>query len=112
MMKRPLLGILLALALVGAGIGIGASFGGDWGPRRDHVVVTNVGGDAAHGGQTIVVTDGGWHHGFPFGLLFVPFVVLLVVFLVTRRRRGCGPWGGGGGQGAPPGTPPGGVTSV
>ena len=62
--------ILLALALVGAGIGIGASFNGDWGPRRDHVVVTNVGGDAAHGGQTIVVTDGGWHHGFPFGLLF------------------------------------------
>ena len=106
-MKRPFLGILLALALVGAGIGIGASVGDDWGQRHDHVVVTNVGGDAAHAGQTIVVTDGGWHHGFPFGLLFLPFLVLLLIAVFRRRRRGC-PWDRGG-----PGTPPGGgVSSV
>ena len=75
-----------------AGIGIGASVAGDCGQRHDHVVVTNVGGDAAHAGQTIVVTDGGWHHGFPFGLLFLPFLVLFLIAVLRRGRRGCGPW--------------------
>jgi hypothetical protein len=97
MIKRVIAGGLVALALVGIGVAIGASTDGDWGHGRDAVVVSNPSG-TADTGQTIVVSDGHYHgfFFFPFGLLFfVLFLVLVISFF--RRSRG-GPWGRGGPQ--------------
>ena len=43
MYRRVIIGALLALALLGAGIGIGAAIDGDWGPGRDAIVVHDAG---------------------------------------------------------------------
>jgi hypothetical protein len=97
MIKRVIAASLVALALVGIGVAIGASADGDWGRGHDSVVVSN-GSGAADTGQTIVVSDGHYHgfFFFPFGLLF--FVLFLfLVFSFFRRGRG-GPWGRGGPQ--------------
>jgi len=101
MYKRVIIGALLALALLGAGIGIGAAIDGDWGPTRDAVVVHDGGtGDA---GQTVVVTNGhGPHFFFPFVPLFFVLVVVLIVVLLRRGGRGRGGWGRGPGGGSPP----------
>ncbi len=103
MYKRVIIGALLALALLGAGIGIGAAIDGDWGPTRDAVVVHDAGtGDA---GQTVVVTNGHGPHFFffPFVPLFFLFVIGVIVLLTRRGGRGRGGWGGGpGGGNAPP----------
>ena len=91
---RLIAGILVALALVGIGVGIGASADGDWGRGHDAVVVSG-GSGATDAGQTIVVADGHYGHGFfffPFGLLFFA-LFLFLVFGFFRRGRG-GPWKG------------------
>jgi len=104
MIKRVIIGSFIALALIGAGIGIGASADGDWGPRHDAVVVTGGSSGAANAGQTIIVSDGHYGHGFfffPFGLLFFGLVFFLVVSLFRRGGRGAGPCRrGGGGPGS------------
>lgn len=87
MIKRVIVGALVALTLVGAGVAIGASADGDWGWNREAVVISD-GSGATDAGQTIVVTDG---HGFPFGLLFFALVLLFVFSAFRRGRRG-GPW--------------------
>ncbi len=97
MIKRFIVGIVVALALIGAGIGIGASIDGDWGPRHDAVVV-NSGSGAADAGQTIVVSEG--HGFFPFGLLFLGLAFLLVASLLRRAGRGGGRCGRGHGPGS------------
>ncbi len=87
---RVIAGILVALALVGIGVGIGASADGDWGPRHDAVVVSG-GSGATDAGQTIVVADGHYGHGFfffPFGLLFFALFLFLVFGLFRRGRGG------------------------
>ena len=101
MYRRVIIGALLALALLGAGIGIGAAIDGDWGPARDAIVVHDAGTGGA--GQTVVVSDGHGPHGwFPFGPLLIVLVVVLIVVLLRRGRRGRGGWGGGPGGGSPP----------
>ena len=97
MIKRVVIGALIALTLVGAGIAIGASVDGDWGWHRDAVVISD-GSGATNAGQTIVVSDGNPHgfFFFPFGLLFFVLVLVLVFSLLKRGRRG-GPWRNGGG---------------
>jgi hypothetical protein len=100
MIKRVVIGSLIALTLVGAGIAIGASANGHWGPGHETVVVRGGGTGAGSAGQTIVVSDG-HDHGFffPFGLLFFFLFIVLVFSLFRRGRRG-GPWRyGGGGPG-------------
>jgi hypothetical protein len=100
MIKRVVIGTLVALTVLGAGIAIGASADGHWGPDHQTVVVRGGGTDAGNAGQTIVVSDGHYHgfFFFPFGLLFF-VLVLFLVFSVFRRGRG-GPWRyGGGGPG-------------
>ena len=98
MIKRVVIGTLVALTLVGAGIAIGASADGDWGRHRDAIVVKSD-SSATDGGQTIVVSDGHYHgfFFFPFGLLFF-LLVLFLVFSLFKHRRG-GPWRNGGGPG-------------
>jgi hypothetical protein len=101
MIKRVVIGSLVALTLLGAGIAIGASADGHWGPNHDTVVVHSGGTGAANGGQTIVVSDGHYHgfFFFPFGLLFFFLFIVLVFSFFKRGRRG-GPWRyGGGGPG-------------
>jgi hypothetical protein len=101
MIRRVIIGSLVALTLVGAGIAIGASADGNWGPNHDTVVVRDAGTGSGDAGQTIVVNDGHYHgfFFFPFGLLFFLLVLFLVVSLFKRGRRG-GPWRyGGGGPG-------------
>jgi len=86
MFKRVIVGSLVALALLGAGIAIGAGTDGDWGHSHDAVVVQGSGSGATDG-QTIVVSNGHWAPGFfffPFGLLFF----LLFFFLVASFFRG------------------------
>jgi hypothetical protein len=104
MIKRVIIGSFVALALIGAGIGIGASANGAWGPRHDAVVVSGggTGSGAANAGQTIVVSDGHYGHGFffPFGLLFFGLVLFFVVSLFRRGGRGGGPCRRGGGPGS------------
>ena len=92
---KVIAGILVALALVGIGVGIGASADGNWGPHHDAVVVSG-GSGTTDAGQTIVVTDGHYGHGFfffPFGLLFFALFLFLVFSFFRRGRRG-GPWNG------------------
>ena len=106
MLKRIIIGSFIALALIGAGIGIGASTGGNWGPHHDAVVVSG-GGSGADAGQTIVVSDGHYGHGFffPFGLLFFGLVFFLVVSAFRRGGRGggrCGRSGDGPGSNGGP----------
>jgi len=99
MLKRVIIGGLIALTLLGAGIAIGASTNDGWGPHHDAVVVTGTGTGAADGGQTIVVNEGHGPYGFfflPFGLLFILLVILLIASAFRRRgARGgaCGPRG-------------------
>ncbi len=99
MIKRVIVAGLVALTLLGAGIAIGASTHDGWRHHGDAVVVSGAGTSAGAAGQTIVVTEG---HGppvffFPFGLLFLVFVVLLLASAFRRRSgRGCGPGGPGG----------------
>jgi hypothetical protein len=98
MIKRVVIGSLVALMLLGAGIAIGASADGHWGPGHETVVVRGGGTGTANTGQTIVVSDGHYHgfFFFPFGLLFFLLVLFLVFSLFRRGRRG-GPWHHGGG---------------
>ena len=91
MIKRVIVGSLVALALVGAGIAIGASTNGDWGRGHDAVVVSGGASGATTAGQTIVVSDGHWGPGFfffPFGLLFFFLFFFLVASFCRRGRRG------------------------
>jgi hypothetical protein len=99
MNKRVIAASLIALALVGIGVVIGASTDGDWGRGRDAVVVSNPSG-AADTGQTIVVSDGHYHgfFFFPFGLLFFALFLFLVISFFRRGGRRGGPWGSGGSQ--------------
>ena len=97
MVKRVIVGVLLAGALLGAGIAIGASSNGDWGRGHDAVVVHGTGSGATDG-QTIVVSDDHWggpgFFFFPFGLIFF----LLFLFFVASAFRGgrrSGSWGHG-----------------
>jgi hypothetical protein len=99
-MKRAIIGTLVALTLLGAGIAIGASADGDWGRHHDEVVISG-GSNATDGGQTVVVSD---RHEpgfffFPFGLLFFFLFIFLVISFFKRGRRG-GPWRYGGGGSA------------
>jgi len=98
MIKRVVVGGLIALTLLGVGIAIGASTDGHWGPARDTVVVHDGGTSAGSGGQTIVVSDGHYHgfFFFPFGLLFF-FLVLFLFFSLFKRGHRGGPWRNGGG---------------
>jgi hypothetical protein len=98
MIKRVVIGSLIALTLLGAGIAIGASADGHWGPGHDTVVVSGGGTGAENTGQTIVVSDGHYHgfFFFPFGLLFFVLALVLAFSLFKRGRRG-GPWRYGGG---------------
>jgi hypothetical protein len=99
MIKRVIVGSLVALALVGAGIAIGASTNGDWGRGHDAVVVTGGASGAMDAGQTIVVSDGHWGPGFfffPFGLLFFFLFFFLIVSFFQGGRRG-GHWRSGSG---------------
>ena len=100
MIKRVIVGSLVALALVGAGIAIGASTNGDWGRGHDAVVVSGGASGATDAGQTIVVSDGHWGPGFfffPFGLLFFfLFFFLVASFFRGGRRGGFGRRGDGG----------------
>ena len=101
MIKRVVIGSLIALTLLGAGIAIGASADGHWGNGHDTVVVRGGGTGAGNGGQTIVVSDGHYHgfFFFPFGVLFF-FLFFVLVFSFFRRGRRGGPWRyGGGGPG-------------
>ncbi len=85
---------LAALALVVVGVAIGAASDGDWG-RHDAVVVSNPTG-GTESGQTVVLADGHWGHGFfffPFGFLVFLLLVFLVVSFIPRGHRG-GPWNG------------------
>jgi len=68
----------------------------DWGRGdRDVEVVRMVdaNGNAIEGGATVIVEGG--RHGFPFGLLFIPLLLLLVFGLLRRAFWGPpgGPWG-------------------
>jgi hypothetical protein len=98
MFRRAIMGTLVAVTLLGAGIAIGASADGDWGRHHDAVVISG-GSGATDGGQTVVVRD---DHApgfffFPFGLLFF-FLFLFLVFSFLKRGRRGGPWqysGGG-----------------
>jgi hypothetical protein len=105
MIKRIIIGSLIALALVGAGIGIGASSDGNWGRHHDAVVVSG-GSGTADAGQTIIVSEG--HHGFffPFGLLFFGLFIFLVVSAIRRGGRGGGGCRRGGGGPGSSGGPP------
>jgi hypothetical protein len=96
-MMRVVIGTLVAIALLGAGVAIGAGADGDWGRHHDAVVISG-GSGATDGGQTVVVRD---DHApgfffFPFGLLFFFLLLFLVVSFVKRGRRG-GHWRDGGG---------------
>ena len=99
MIKRVVVGSLIALTLLGVGIAIGASTDGHWGPGHDTVVVHDGGASGGSSSETIVLSDGHYHgfFFFPFGLLFFLLVLFLVFSLFKRGRRG-GPWryvGGG-----------------
>ena len=98
MTKRVIIGSLVALTLLGAGIAIGASADGQWGPGHETVIVRGDGTGAGNAGQTIVVSDGRYHGllFFPFGLLFFLLFLFLVFSLFRRGRRG-GPYRYGGG---------------
>jgi hypothetical protein len=101
MIKRVVIGSLVALTLVGAGIAIGAGADGNWGHGHDTVVVNGGGTGAGNAGETIVVSDGHYHgfFFFPFGLLFFVLILFFVFSLFRRGGRG-GPWRyGGGGPG-------------
>jgi hypothetical protein len=88
MIKKVVIGTLVALTLVGARIAIGECTDADWGWHRDAVVI-NDGSGATDAGQTIVVSDGRGNPGFfPFGLLFLVLVLVLVFSVVRRGRRG------------------------
>jgi hypothetical protein len=100
MIKRVVIGTLVALMLLGAGVAIGASADGNWGPGQETVVVRAGGTGAGNADQTIVVSDGHYHgfFFFPFGLLFFLLFFVLVFSLFRRGGRG-GPWRYGGGPG-------------
>lgn len=106
MIKRIIIGSLIALTLIGVGIGIGTSTDGNWGRHHDAVVVNAGGSGAADAGQTIVVSDGHPGFFFPFGLLFFGLFVLLVISALRRGGRGGGSCGrsgrGTGSSGGPP----------
>jgi hypothetical protein len=93
MIKRVVIGSLVALTLVGAGIAIGAGADGNWGHGHDTVVVNGGGTGAGNAGETIVVSDGHYHgfFFFPFGLLFFVLILFFVFSLFRRGGRG-GPW--------------------
>jgi hypothetical protein len=93
MIKRVVVGTIVALALLGTGIAIGSHWHG-WGPNHDTVVVHGTGTT----GQTIVVSQA-HPYGFfffPFGLFFAVFLIFLITGVFRRRRwrgGGCGPRG-------------------
>jgi len=93
MIKKVIAASLVALALIGIGVAIGANADGDWGRGHDAVVVSN-GSGTADTGQTIVVSDGHYHgfFFFPFGLLFFALFVFLVISFFRRGGRRGGPW--------------------
>jgi hypothetical protein len=96
---RVVIGTLVALALLGAGIAIGTGADGDWGRHHDAVVISG-GSSATDGEQTVVVRD---DHApgfffFPFGFLFF-FLLLFLVISFVKRGRHRGPWRDGGGGG-------------
>ena len=103
-MKRPW--IFVGLFLITLGTIAAIAF---WGPDRDWdrdsrrievVQVVDPEGNAIEGGATVIVERD--RHGFPFGILFIPFVLLLVFGLLRggfRGPRGGGPWGPGGDRG-------------
>lgn len=92
MIKRVVVGALLAAVLLGTGIAIGSH--GNWERGHDAVVVHGTGSGGTDG-QTIVVSDGHWggpgFFFFPFGLLFFVLVFVLVASAVRGARRG-GHW--------------------
>lgn len=97
-MKRPW--IFVGLFLLTLGTIAAIAF---WGPDRDWdrddrgvrvVQVADPEGNAVEGGATVIVERD--RHGFPFGLLFIPLVLLLVFGLLRdgfREPGGRGPWG-------------------
>jgi hypothetical protein len=103
MIKRVIVGSLLAIALLGAGIAIGASSNGDWGRGHDVVVSGGTSG-TTDAGQTIVVSTGHGAPGFfffPVGLLFFLLFVFVVVSFFRRGGRRGGYWRYGEGGGGP-----------
>jgi hypothetical protein len=82
MIKKVVIGTLVALTLVGARVAIGECTDRRLGmaPRR--------GRDQRRLGQTIVVSDGRVNPGFfPFGLLFLVLVLVLVFSVQARPSR-------------------------
>jgi len=103
-MKRPW--ILVGLFLITLGTIAAIAF---WAPDRewdrdgrgvDVVQVVDAEGNAIDGGATVIVERD--HRGFPFGLLFIPLILLIVFGLWRSGFRGPrwgGPWGPGGDRG-------------
>ena len=102
MFKRAVVGGLMALTLIGAGVAIGVSVDGDWGHRDAIVVSGGTGSGAADAGQTIVIRDGHYGPGL-FGLFFVLLILFFVLSAFKRGGRGRGHWkhGGPGSTGGP-----------
>lgn len=110
-MKRPLAIALLAFSLVIATVAT-IAWATDWdGPDRDRTQTIRVVGEDGQplppDTTVIVEADRGWGPGFPFGLIFFPFVLLFGFFVLTRIASGGRGWNGGNGPGGHRGPPPG-----
>ncbi len=101
-MKRPWLFAALFLITLGTIAALAV-----WGPDRDWdrgdnrfetVQVVDADGNAVAGGSTIIIDRD--RHGFPFGLLFIPLFIILLIGVFRGGFRnpggpgGRGPWNG------------------
>jgi phosphotransferase system glucose/maltose/N-acetylglucosamine-specific IIC component len=82
-------------------------WGGGWGD--DHTQVARIVNADGTTGGTVLVDTGRDHHGFPFGILFIPLIFFGIFFVFRAfswNRRGSG-WGGPNGWNGPdgPGAP-------
>jgi hypothetical protein len=109
-MKRPLIIALLVATVLIAGAATLAWATGWDGPDRDRtqtIRIVTADGSALPPDTTVIVNaDRDWRPGFPFGLFFFPFFVILGIFLVSRLVSGGHGWRGPHGPGGPGGPPP------